>query len=142
MRGFDRNFDHNPHGPIACLAWGSLVWDTRTLPVTGEWETDGPILPLEFARQSGDGRMTLVIVDSDHRVPVLWSKLNVRSLPGASAEPDRPRPGDIYEDKFNGKTPAYVSGWEAHGGGYWNSADPNGCCFSIFSRGRKYGRSY
>lgn len=74
------NIENKSVGSIACLGWGSLVWDSRTLPVSGVWELDGPILPLEFARQSGDGRMTLVIVDGDHRVPVLWSKLNVNTL--------------------------------------------------------------
>ena len=65
---------------IVCLGWGSLVWDGRNLPVAGVWQVDGPSLPLEFARQSSDGRMTLVIVDGDHRSPALWCELDVGSL--------------------------------------------------------------
>lgn len=46
---------------IACIGWGSLIWDRRNLDVDGVWRVDGPMLPVEFARQSGDGRVTLVL---------------------------------------------------------------------------------
>jgi hypothetical protein len=38
---------------VAILGWGSLLWDKRTLQVSGQWHTDGPWLPIEFARTSG-----------------------------------------------------------------------------------------
>ncbi len=53
---------------IAILGWGSLVWDPRDLPHYGPWITGGPVLPIEFSRVSGDGRLTLVIDPS--AVPV------------------------------------------------------------------------
>ena len=42
---------------IAILGWGSLVWDSRQLPHSGEWHTGGPVLPIEFSRVSKDGRL-------------------------------------------------------------------------------------
>ena len=46
---------------IAILGWGSLIWDKRSLPITGDWQRGGPVLPIEFSRVSSDGRLTLVI---------------------------------------------------------------------------------
>ncbi len=54
---------------IAIIAWGSLVWDPRTLPYKGDWELNGPVLCIEFSRVSNDGRLTLV-VDGDNGVQV------------------------------------------------------------------------
>lgn len=65
---------------IVCLGWGSLIWDPRKLPISSAWEADGPDLPVEFARQSKDGHITLVIADGAIPVPVLWSKLSIYNL--------------------------------------------------------------
>jgi hypothetical protein len=66
---------------IACVGWGSLIWEPRTLPVTGEWHADGPKLPLEFVRQSQDGRITLAIdFEAGSSVDTLWARLNVKDL--------------------------------------------------------------
>ena len=46
---------------IAVLGWGSLIWDKRELAIVGDWQAGGPVLPIEFSRISGDGRLTLVI---------------------------------------------------------------------------------
>jgi hypothetical protein len=46
---------------IAILGWGSLIWNLKGLPVTGDWVRGGPVLPIEFSRVSSDGRLTLVI---------------------------------------------------------------------------------
>lgn len=71
---------------IVCIGWGSLIWEPRDLPIIGEWHPNGPSLPVEFARQSADDRITLVIVESDHRVPTLWAELNVETLAQAVKE--------------------------------------------------------
>ena len=54
---------------IAILSWGSLTWNPRDLPISGKWQQDGPVLPIEFSRISSDGRLTLVIDEQDG-VPV------------------------------------------------------------------------
>jgi len=65
---------------IVCLAWGSLVWDPRNLPVVSEWFHDGPLLPIEFCRQSADGRITLVITSDARPLPVFFAELGVKSV--------------------------------------------------------------
>jgi hypothetical protein len=69
---------------IACLGWGSLIWDPRLLRVRRPWFVDGPLLPIEFARQSNDGRITLVLVPG--RVALvrsLWALMSVNLLDDA-----------------------------------------------------------
>jgi len=46
---------------IAVLAWGSLIWDPRTLEVAAPFKAGGPNLPIEFCRISKNRRLTLVI---------------------------------------------------------------------------------
>jgi hypothetical protein len=77
---------------IACIGWGSLIWDVRNLDVDGNWRVDGPQLPVEFARQSSNGRITLVLVRSAAPVPTLWSVFNTRDL-AAARESLRQREG-------------------------------------------------
>ena len=75
---------------IAVLAWGSLVWQPRNdhgeLSMAGEWQTDGPTLPIEFARISTDGRLTLIITPGyPHSSRVLWSLSGLGDLDAAAA---------------------------------------------------------
>ncbi|MDF1595105.1 MAG: hypothetical protein P1T08_03235 [Acidimicrobiia bacterium] len=72
---------------IAILAWGSLIWrpthcgETLALQVPGQWEQDGPSLPVEFARISRDGSLTLVVVPGyPHQVRTLWSVSSHKEL--------------------------------------------------------------
>lgn len=65
---------------IAVLAWGSLVWQRANehgeLALLGEaeWRQDGPWLPVEFARISSDGRLTLILVPGSVAPSrVLWA---------------------------------------------------------------------
>jgi len=50
---------------IAILGWGSLIWDTRVLRIVGDWRAGGPVLPIEFSRISTNGRLTLVIDETN-----------------------------------------------------------------------------
>jgi len=68
---------------IACLGWGSLVWDPRALPVRREWFKDGPFAPVELTRQSSDGRMTLVIDTNAAQVRLLWAEMLSADLQSA-----------------------------------------------------------
>ena len=57
---------------IAYLGWGSLVWNPQKLEICGSWKKDGPVLPIEFARISQDGRLTLTICPGASEVRTLW----------------------------------------------------------------------
>jgi hypothetical protein len=70
---------------IACLGWGSLIWCQKELPVDGAWNTDGPSLPIEYARQSNDNRITLVITPDAPLVQTLWATLSVDTIEDAKA---------------------------------------------------------
>jgi len=70
---------------IACLGWGSLIWDPRELPIHRQWFDDGPFIKIEFARKSDDGRSTLVIVNDDASTPVrtLWAAMDATDIDSA-----------------------------------------------------------
>lgn len=75
---------------IACLGWGSLIWDARELPIQRKWFADGPLIKVEFLRQSQDNRITLVLHSSAVPVRSLWALMCVQTLDeGKKALADR-----------------------------------------------------
>lgn len=83
---------------IACLAWGSLVWEPKDLLIRQEWFNDGPLLPIEFCRQSLDGRITLVLAPEKPPVRTLWA-LSSASLLDDAIENLRDREGIPLKNK-------------------------------------------
>ena len=58
---------------VAVIGWGSLIWNPGTMNLVFEkWRNDGPKLPIEFARKSKDGRITLVIYKPYMCEPKRW----------------------------------------------------------------------
>jgi hypothetical protein len=84
---------------IVCLGWGSLIWCPKDLPIEGGWHSDGPELPVEFARQSSGKRITLVLVPGRTRVRVLWARLQSKTVDEAiralASREGTPRTEDI-----------------------------------------------
>ena len=71
---------------IVCLGWGSLIWRPGELPV-GDWQADGPVVRVEFLRESRDHRLTLVLDPAaEEPVPSLWATMTVRDLDTAVME--------------------------------------------------------
>jgi len=69
---------------IAILGWGSLIWNMGDLKILEKsWNEDGPELPIEFARMSNGGRLTLVIKPSWDHVTVLYSTSEFTELEAA-----------------------------------------------------------
>lgn len=93
---------------IACLGWGSLVWDARKLPIQKGWFNDGPSVPVEFLRQSKDGRITLVIDEDGPPVRVLWALMEATNIEDAR------RALGLREGIREKNWPKYVGAWQHH----------------------------
>src|SRR5437773_2470240 len=65
---------------IAVVAWGSLIWCPGSLRMKTRWRQDGPQLPLEFARISQDGRLTLVILPDSEDQLTYWTVSELATL--------------------------------------------------------------
>lgn len=68
---------------IAILGWGSLVWCPGSLQIRTRWRSDGPLLPIEFARISRDGRLTLVIQPGSATQATYWALSDLTTLANA-----------------------------------------------------------
>lgn len=71
---------------IACIAWGSLLWNPGPLKLASGWHPDGPRLPLEFARDSDDSpELALVLCPGVPPVPTYWAYVDAPDLATARA---------------------------------------------------------
>ncbi len=111
---------HAPaNSAIACLGWGSLVWDPRELPIHREWFADGPLIRTDYLRQSRDNRMTLVLHDVAPLVRSCWALMTVGGLADA-----RSRLGlreGISTSRLNQDI------------GVWSQGDPENSCIAGLS---------
>lgn len=90
---------------IACLGWGSLVWDARELPIRRQWFADGPLIRVEFLRQSRDKRITLVLHSSAEPVRSLWALMSVHNL-------DEAKKSLAAREEISGQNPTkHIGGW-------------------------------
>jgi len=109
---------------IACLGWGSLIWTPGSLPICRGWFSDGPLLPIEFARESGDRRITLVLANVNHRVRTLWALMSVDTMDlarsalaareGISESNIRYSVGYWESDSSHGEYAEEIGGWARH----------------------------
>lgn len=90
---------------IAFLAWGSLVWDANGLPITGSWHPDGPQLPIELARVSGDGRLTFVLHAKVPPVTTYWALSTTTTVTEAR---ERLRVRERTSNRFIGSVPGSI----------------------------------
>lgn len=65
---------------IAVIGWGSLIWCPESLRIKTRWHSDGPALPIEFARISADKRLTLVIHIGSPDQRTYWALSQFESL--------------------------------------------------------------
>jgi len=92
---------------IAVVAWGSLVWCPGSLQMQTRWRRDGPRLPLEFARISKDGRLTIVIHSGSKEQQTFWCLSALASLDEVRdnlRERERAKPADIHYLVRNGNS--------------------------------------
>ena len=84
---------------IAILGWGSLIWCPGSLRIRTLWRSDGPRLPIEFARISQDDRLTLVIHPGSPDQATYWAFSEFASLNDARnnlRRREKTKSGDIH----------------------------------------------
>ncbi len=74
------------HMNIVCIAWGSLLWKPGPLKLASGWHPGGPLLPLEFARDSDDSdELALVLCPGAPLMPTYWAYVDAPDLDAARA---------------------------------------------------------
>lgn len=93
------------------IGWGSLIWCPGSLRIKTKWRSDGPKLPIEFARISQDGRLTLVILLSAEEQPTYWALSEFDNLDDACRnlrEREGSKSKDIHRLTAEGPAAAHI----------------------------------
>ena len=96
---------------IACLGWGSLIWYPRELPIQRSWFEDGPLVRVEFVRQSRNNRITLVLHEAAQPVRSLWALMTVDNLGEAAHALTKREYTGIAEEKTDGWSKQNIGQW-------------------------------
>jgi hypothetical protein len=99
---------------IACVAYGSIVWDPRDLPHIPQWKKDGPFLPVEFTDHEKN-RMCLTLTEGAEPIQTLWARMTVSEIDDAIkylAERERMTPEELEDRSV----------------GYWTATRSQGMC--------------
>jgi hypothetical protein len=101
-----------------------LLYDPGDLPLSSAWHADGPLLPVEFCRQSRDEKITLVLTPGMPRVTTLWVTLAVEGVaPARQLLADREaRPNKGKKEIAGFWSPAEAAGTCAEEIGTWAQA--------------------
>lgn len=71
---------------IAVIAWGSLLWKPGPLKLASGWHPGGPLLPLEFVRNSEDTpELAIALCEGARPCPTYWAYLDAPDLSAARA---------------------------------------------------------
>ncbi|ESZ78659.1 hypothetical protein [Mesorhizobium sp. L103C105A0] len=93
---------NNEQPTIAILAWGSLIWDDKWPEFDkqrGDWQDEGPVLPLEYSRVSKSRHKALTLVvdeDNGEDCKVMYA-LSKRKNPADAIADLRDREGTIMD---------------------------------------------
>jgi hypothetical protein len=86
---------------IACIGWGSLVWQDdhpKAFAQIGPWKPGGPGVKVEFARISKDHRVTLVLDRDSPTSQAWWCLMEAQELRQAvKLLADREGIGEVYQ---------------------------------------------
>jgi hypothetical protein len=98
-------YSTNKDFKIACIGWGSLIYNLGILECDGIWREDGPQLPVEYVRCSDSGNLTLVILPGARPVKTFWTLMNCVNI-GLAKESLRLR------ERFSPNTPTWIGSVE------------------------------
>lgn len=64
---------------IACVAYGSLVWNPKPLKLSSEWHKDGPFLPVELTDHEKT-KMCFTLTSGARPVQTLWATMPTEDI--------------------------------------------------------------